>query len=89
MTVWDDLDRILDTYDAAFETNVGTGYAWSGQLRVTLTNPDGEPSRSMTFFSAGQLSAEAVALTVIGDFEKWLVEADAEPLPPPDWAFRD
>lgn len=81
MNVWGELDRVLGTYDAAFDVNVGSRYVWSGQLRVTLTNPRHEPSRSMTFFSAGGSSAERVAEAVLGDFARWLDESGVEPLP--------
>lgn len=89
MSAWDELDRVLAAYDSDFEVSVATACAWSGQLRITITNPEGQPSRSLVFFSAGQASAEGVAQMVLDDLERCLEEGGVKPLPPPTWMFED
>jgi hypothetical protein len=89
MTVWERLERVLETYDSSFEVDIGTASCWAGTLRVTLTNPENEPSRSMTFHRVAGLTPDEIAEAVLTDFYKWLSESDAEPLPPPEWMFED
>lgn len=88
-TVWGRLDNILDRFDSDFKINVGSGCAWSGFLRLTLTNPDDAPSRSITFFSAGGGAPEHVAEAVLSDAEEWLRESGTEPMPVPRWMTHD
>jgi len=87
-TPWEKLDEVLAAYDADFKVDIGTASCWSGQLRVTLTNPEGKPSRSVTFFSAGQAWPEDVATEVLADLERCLDEWGIEPMAPPDWMFE-
>lgn len=89
MGVWEWMDHVLATYDADTDFNCSSQCMWSGQLRVTLTNPDNEPSRSMTFFSAGQSDPEGVAWNVLTDFEKWRGESGVEPLSAPEWSYEE
>lgn len=85
MTALAQLEEMLEQYDADLKFNVASGCAWSGQLRLTLTNPDNAPSRSITFYSAGGLGPEDLAERLLADVQEWLAESDVEPLPVPDW----
>ena len=81
--VWERVDEMLNRYDAHVDINCGTAYVWSGQLRLTLTNPENAPARSMVFFSAGGGDPEDVAEALLADAEAWLAESQQEPLLPP------
>lgn len=83
--IWDHLDDLLEQYDAAFTCEVATGCAWSGELRLVLTNPDRQPSRSMTFYKAGGADPEDIAQKVYADAVHWMRETGTEPMPVPDW----
>ena len=85
MAIWKALRKLTDDYDADFKCSMGSRTYWSGQLRVTLTNPPGKPSRSIVFFSVGQATPEAVAERVVEDFHVWREAEGVEPLPVPDW----
>jgi len=83
--IWDRLDSLLDLYDADFKAAACSGSAWGGRLRLTLTNPDGAPSRSMTFYSVGKADPEGVAIAVLDDARLWMRESGITPLPLPSW----
>ena len=85
MNVWDEVERLLDKYDADIHIDCGSACAWGGQLRLTLTNPDNAPSRSITFYSVGGLNPNKVARRLLDDAKVWLADSDVEPLPVPDW----
>jgi hypothetical protein len=79
---WDRLHALLDRYDGDLETAIASETAWSATLRLTLTNPDGAPSRSIAFYAVGGETPDDVARKVLDDAERWLAESDVEPLPP-------
>jgi hypothetical protein len=85
MSVWEQIHELVDNYDADFECGVASESMWSGQLRVTLTNPEDRPSRSMTFYSTGGSDPEDVAIAVLADFHAWREETGEEPLPVPEY----
>ena len=87
--VWARLERALQTHDADFEATIGSGSAWSGRLRLTLTDPDDAPSRSVMFYSVGGAGPEAVAARVLDDAEAWMRESGTVPMPVPDWIVGD
>jgi hypothetical protein len=58
---------------------------WSGELRLTLTNPDSAPSRSMTFYSVAGARPDDVARALLDDCATLLAESGVEPLPVPEW----
>jgi hypothetical protein len=84
MTACEQVVELLDRYDGDFECNVGTACAWGGTLRLTITDPPGVPSESVTFHSVGQLDPEGVAEAVLAAAQLRL-DGGLEPLPPPDW----
>lgn len=83
--IWTELEDLLDIYDADFEVTVATACCWSGQLRLTLTNPQNAPSRSITFYAVGCGSPQDVARRVLDDAGKWMAETNDRPMPVPDW----
>ena len=87
--IWDQVDDVMDAYDASFKVSVASACAWSGHLRLTLTNPDRAPSRSVTFFSVGGSSPEDVAVAVLADAEQWMRETGQQPMPVPAWMTDD
>jgi hypothetical protein len=84
MTAVERLDDLLGRYDADLRFEAASECAWSGQVRLTLTNPANAPSRSITFFSVGGVGPEDVAEALLKDVEQWLRESGQEPLPVPD-----
>lgn len=88
MSVWDQVDDLLGRYDSSVSIQAGSGYAWSGELRLTLANPEAAPSRSITLYSVGKIDPEEVASALLEDAAAWLAESDQEPLPVPDWMLE-
>ena len=84
-TVWDTIDDLLDTYDGDVHIECASRSAWMGHLRLTLTDPEGEPSRSITFHSVGGALPENVAERLLADVRDWLATSDVKPLPAPPW----
>jgi hypothetical protein len=84
-TVWDTLDDLLDTYDGAVRIECASRCAWSGEIRLTLAEPEGAPSRSITFRAVGGALPETVAERLLADVRDWLATSRATPLPPPPW----
>lgn len=82
---WDRVDDLLERYDGSVRIIGASECAWSGELRLTLTDPDNAPSRSMTFFSVAHADPEDVAVDLLTDCELWMLESETEPLPVPDW----
>jgi hypothetical protein len=68
--VWDELDDLLDRFDADVRIEGGSGCAWSGQVRLTLTEPPNAPSRSMTFHSVGGAAPDDVGARLLDDVAK-------------------
>lgn len=89
VAVWDEVDQLLERYDADIHINCGSASAWAGQMRLTLTNPSAAPSRSIVFYSVGGLSPDEVARRLLDDCKVWLVESGVEPLPVPAWMTND
>jgi hypothetical protein len=81
----DDLHELLDRFDADAHFAVGSESMWSGELRLTLTNPDGAPSRSMTFFSVAANDPTEAARALVDDANEWLATSGVQPMPVPDW----
>lgn len=84
MSALEQLEALLDRYDADLKFDVATACCWSGTFRLTLTDPKNAPSRSITFHSAGGSSPEQLAEVLLKDVEAWLAEG-GEPMPVPDW----
>ena len=84
-TVWDAIDDLLETYDGDLHIECASKCAWSGQIRLTLTNPEGAPSRSVTFYSVGGGVPEGVAQRLLADVQDWLATSGLHPLPAPPW----
>jgi hypothetical protein len=89
VTAIEDLEELLAQYDADLEFSIASESAWDGQLRLTLTDPPGAPSRSITFYSVGGASPEDVARRLLEDARAWLAESDMKPLPVPEWMFDE
>jgi hypothetical protein len=58
---------------------------WSGTLRLTLTDPESQPSRSMTFYAVAGGEPEDVARRCLDDADQWMAESGTEPMPVPEW----
>jgi hypothetical protein len=50
---------------------VASGCCWAGELRITLTNPDKAPARSIAFYSAAGETPESVMERLLADFREW------------------
>jgi type IV pilus biogenesis protein CpaD/CtpE len=85
-TVWDAIDDLLETYDGDIRLTCESKCAWSGQIRLTLTDPEGAPSRSIAFHAVGGAVPEHVAERLLADVRDWLATSGVEPLPAPPWA---
>ena len=85
-TVWDAIDDLLEACDGDVHIQCASESAWSGQIRLTLTDPEGAPSRSITFHSIGGAVPEDVAERLLADVQDWLTTSGVRPLPPPPWA---
>lgn len=79
------VDEFVEQYDADLKFNIGSRTTWAGALRLTLTNPDNEPSRSVTFYTAGAGDPEDAAEALLKDARAWLAEGNVEPMPVPEW----
>jgi hypothetical protein len=86
---WQRLDALLDRYDADFEADVASQTAWGATLRLTLTDPAGAPSRSITFHAVGGATPADVAVRVLDDADAWLRDSGIEPLPVRRWMRED
>ena len=85
MSAIEQLEGFLERYDGHLEFTIASEAAWAGELRMTVTNPDNRPSRSVTFYSVGGLDPERVAVALVADFEDWLASSGETPMPVPDW----
>jgi hypothetical protein len=83
MTVWDEIDELLDRYDGHLKLDVATQCCWGGELRLGLTNPEDAPARSMVFYSVAGNNPAEVARRLLRDAEAWLASSGCNPLPPP------
>jgi len=54
-------------------------------LRLTLTDPPAQPSRSIAFYTTGALDPNDAACELVDDAASWLSESSVQPLPAPDW----
>jgi hypothetical protein len=79
-----ELEELFATYDGAIKLEGESLSMWSAELRLVLTNPRGEPSRSMTFYGAGGEDSDDVARRVLNDARRWLKESGLTPMAPPD-----
>jgi hypothetical protein len=87
-TVWDAIDDLLETYDGDIHIECESECAWSGQIRLTLTDPEGAPSRSITFYAVGGAVPEDLAERLLADVQDWLATSGVQPLPAPPWAVE-
>ena len=84
-TVWDAIDELLETYDGDIRIECGSKCAWAGHIRLTLTDPEGAPSRGVTFSSVGGVVPEDVAERLLADVQDWLATSGLQPLPAAPW----
>lgn len=82
MTVHDSLRELLGRYDGTLTVQSGSLCAWSAELRLTLTNPRGAPSRSVCFWSVGGADPEMAMAAVLEDAHKWLADSGQTPMSP-------
>src|SRR5947208_4401542 len=80
MSVWQKIDGLLEQYDGDLKIETASDCAWSGQLRLTLTNPIGRPSRSIVFYSVGGSDPRDVAERLLADVREWLATGAIEPI---------
>jgi hypothetical protein len=83
--VWDAIDDLLETYDGDIHLDCASKCAWWGRIRLTLTDPEAAPSRSLTFHSIGGAVPEDVAERLLADIQDWLATSGVQPLPAPPW----
>src|SRR6187551_3722951 len=84
-TVWDTIDDLLDTYDGVVRIECASRCAWSGEIRLTLSEPQDAPARRISFQAVGGALPETVAERLLAGVRDWLATSDARPLPPPPW----
>jgi hypothetical protein len=84
-TVWDTIDDLLDAYDGVVRIECASRCAWSGEIRLTLSEPEGAPARRISFQSIGGALPETVAERLLADVRAWLATSDVKPLPAPPW----
>jgi hypothetical protein len=78
------LDEWMQDHDASLKFTGGTGCCWSGELRVTLTDPPSEPARSITFYTTAKDGPYDAAAELLVELHRWLGEGGA-PMPRPEW----
>ncbi|SRR6266704_6340709 len=76
MSVWQKIDGLFEQYDGDLKIETASECAWSGQLRLTLTNPIGRPSRSIVFYSVGGSDPSDVAERLMTDVREWLANRE-------------
>lgn len=86
--VWDEVDDLLATYDAAIRCESASASTWTGELRLTLTDPQRAPSRSITFYVVGHDEPTTVARELLDDSAAWIA-AGGEPMPVPAWMLDE
>ena len=89
MTVWDSVDDLTEQFDATAKIEGGSGCAWSAEIRLTLTNPEEAPSRSIAFWTTGHAGPEQAVTALLDDVKTWLAESGVVPLPVPAWLRGD
>jgi hypothetical protein len=77
------LEALVHRFDADLRFEVASRTAWSGTLRFATTDPESDPSRSITFHSAGAADPEEVAAALLIDARRWLAEVETQPIPVP------
>jgi hypothetical protein len=87
MTIWHEIEELLETYDGHLKLDVGTESCWGGELRLLLTDPHNAPARSIVFYSVAGSSPAAVARRLLDDARKWLRTAPEKPIQAP-WRAR-
>jgi hypothetical protein len=78
-------DDLCDTYDCDITIERGAVTMWSCELRMTITNPQNEPSRSTAFYTGGGNSPGQALARVILDFDRYLDDGGQEPMGIPKW----
>jgi hypothetical protein len=86
-TVWDTIEMLFRRYDGHLELEVASRCCWSGELRLTVSDPTNAPARSIVFYSMAGASPEDVAERLLADVHDWLAEGYV-PLPPPYYKQR-
>lgn len=76
--------ELLERLDGDVTVETGSESMWSGQLRLTLTDPKGAPSRSMAFYVVACENPDQVIALLCMDAQKWMRETGVEPLRPQD-----
>ena len=71
MTV--DLEEFLDNHEGTLTITVGSRSAWSGELRVGMTNRRYDPAISYTIFVAGCGTFDIVLGRIAAELEEWLL----------------
>jgi hypothetical protein len=83
MTVWDEIEDLLELYDGHLKLDVATECCWGGELRLLLTDPASAPARSIVFYSVGEASPTAVTRRLLDDAREWLRTAPEKPIQAP------
>jgi hypothetical protein len=82
-TALEQLEALIHRFDADLTFEVASRTAWSGTLRFALTDPESDPSRSITFHSAEGADPEEVAAALLTDARRWLAQVETQPIPVP------
>lgn len=80
----EELEDLLEKYDGTATFVVASQCAWSGEVRFTLTNPDGCPSRSVCFYATGGQGPYDLTVKLLDDITAWLKDSGVTPLSPED-----
>jgi hypothetical protein len=83
MNVWNEMAGLLDRYDGSVRFDCRSESAWSGALRLTLTNPLNSPSRSIVFYTVAAANPARAARTLLDAADEWMSASGVEPLPVP------
>lgn len=82
---WTEIATLLERYDGDAKFEVGSLSAWSGEIRLTLSDPLNAPARSIAFYSVGNADPWDAATAVLADLKEWLETSGVEPMPVPEW----
>jgi hypothetical protein len=80
MTVWNEIEDLLDRYVASVRIDCASEGAWSGELRLTLTKPLHSPAQSIAFSTVAAANPGRVARVLLDAATEWMKETGLEPL---------
>lgn len=85
MSVWREIEDLLDRYGASVRIEYASESAWSAELRLALTHPLNTPSQSIVFSTTAASSPSGAARALLDAADEWMRESGVEPVPAPAW----